>query len=77
MRIISNALRELLVSNGVLELDPYGDAVFAGLTAAESEFYVICRQCDPSELDAAEALVFTQLRHRHVMAQLHALPGAV
>lgn len=75
MDINSKALRELLISTGVLEIDQDGDAVFAGLTASESKFFAKCKQLAPSDLEPAETLVFNQLKYRHLRAQMRNLSG--
>ena len=68
---LTDTLRSYFHRSGTLLYDADGQEVFAGLTRAESEFFIECSQT--SELSTAERRLCVQVKKLHLAARLRNL----
>jgi hypothetical protein len=72
---IDDATRARLRASGALVVDQDGEEVYAGLTLAESQFFVRWEK-DPGVGHAsAEAVLYLDLKHKHLVARSAGLLG--
>lgn len=73
-------IREVLIANGALVFDQSGELTFAGLTPAESQFFVSYMRQPSGIRGKSGELVYLHLKCRHLRARMHfaceALDGA-
>lgn len=70
---LNETLRDRLLATGALVVDEDGDEVLAGLTVAESKFFLFY-EIDPRDgYASAETNLYFELRHKHLVARCERL----
>jgi hypothetical protein len=66
MLVLPDTVREVFIACGTLTFDDEKALVFAGLTVAESEFFLAHISCSPHERGRTEDVKFLELQRRHL-----------
>lgn len=72
---LDDARRSELILRGALTIDDDGDEVLAGLTLAESHFYLVFEEHPVETHDTGETSLYYQLKHKHLAARAATLLG--